>query len=206
LDSDGDGVVDRLEQCPDTPKGATVDAAGCPSDSDRDGILDGLDQCADTPAGARVDSVGCPIVTSLQEQALVDDGIIRLANLHFSSGKAEIHPDDFPVLDEVGEILVRWPMAQIEIGGHTDAQGSDEKNQLLSEQRAQAVRDYLATKFADLGAERLTVKGHGETQPVADNATPEGRAQNRRVEFKVLNRDETRAETERRMGGKPKSD
>jgi outer membrane protein OmpA-like peptidoglycan-associated protein len=205
-DTDSDGVFDGPDKCPDTPKGATVDAQGCPTDSDRDGILDGLDTCPDTPANAKVDSVGCPIVTSATEQALVDEGIIRLGNLHFASSKAEINPEDFAALDAVGEVLQRWPMAQVEVGGHTDAQGNDAKNQTLSEQRAQAVLDYLKAKFAELGADRLVVKGYGETQPVADNSTPEGRAQNRRVEFKVLNREEIQQEIQRRMGGKPKSE
>ena len=59
-DSDKDGVIDRLDACPGTPIGATVDARGCPSDADHDGVFDGLDKCADTPAGATVDSTGCP--------------------------------------------------------------------------------------------------------------------------------------------------
>jgi outer membrane protein OmpA-like peptidoglycan-associated protein len=205
-DTDGDGVFDGPDKCPGTPKGATVDALGCPLDGDHDGIFDGLDQCADTPAGAKVDSVGCPIVTSPTEQAMVDGGVIRLTDLHFASSKAEVNPEDFASLDAVGEVLQRWPMAQVEGGGHTDAQGADAKNQVLSEQRAQAVLEYLKTKFTDLNPERLTVKGYGETQPVADNATPEGRAQNRRVEFKVLNREEIQQEIQRRMGGKPKSE
>jgi OOP family OmpA-OmpF porin len=60
LDTDGDGVYDGLDQCPDTPKGATVDAKGCPSDADGDGVYDGIDQCPDTPKGATVDAKGCP--------------------------------------------------------------------------------------------------------------------------------------------------
>jgi outer membrane protein OmpA-like peptidoglycan-associated protein len=88
----------------------------------------------------------------------------------------------------VGEILTRWPQLEIEIGGHSDAQGDDEFNLVLSRSRAQAVYDYLSSHFPGLRLGQFVVRGYGETQPVASNDTPEGRARNRRVEFRVLNR------------------
>jgi OOP family OmpA-OmpF porin len=96
------------------------------------------------------------------------------------------------MLDETGEILSRWPQLRIEVGGHTDSRGSDELNRSLSEQRAQAVADYLLWRFPQISSSQLRVRGYGESTPVASNSTAEGRALNRRVELTVLNREELR--------------
>lgn len=197
LDSDGDKVFDGLDQCEDTPKGCTVDATGCPADADADGVCDGVDTCPDTPADVRVDAQGCPIVLTEKETELLDTGMIRLQNINFDSGKATLKPESFAALDEVGDILLRWPGLRIEIGGHTDSQGSDAFNQKLSEDRAAAVREYLLGKFPTLNAEQLTSAGYGESTPVAPNDTAFNRAKNRRVEFKVLNTEALKRETEK---------
>ena len=120
IDTDGDGVPDGIDQCPDTPKGATVDLKGCPIDTDGDGVYDGLDQCPNTPKGAVVDAKGCPIEVVERETELFDTGLIRLENVNFETGKATLMPDAFPTLDAVGAVLVKWPQLKIEIGGHTD--------------------------------------------------------------------------------------
>ena len=187
LDSDGDGVFDGLDQCENTQKGCTVNAQGCTTDTDGDGVCDGLDQCADTPATARVDSKGCPIVVSEKETQLLETGMIRLQDVNFDTGKSTIKEDSYAVLDDVGNILTKWPELRIEIGGHTDSQGGDALNQTLSEARAKAVLDYMTGKFPTLNPEQFTSAGYGETKPVASNGTVLGRAKNRRVEFKVLN-------------------
>jgi len=197
IDSDGDGVYDGLDQCANTPAGCKVDANGCPMDSDNDGVCDGLDKCPDTPAGAKVDATGCPIVVSEKETELLDTGMIRLHEVNFASGKAVLTPDSYPALDEVGQILSKWPELKIEVGGHTDSQGVPAKNQKLSEQRAQAVLDYLTKKFPDLKADQFTVKGYGQTKPIAPNNTALGRAKNRRVEFVVLNKEALKRETQK---------
>jgi len=186
-DSDGDGVLDGVDQCPDTPAGATIDDSGCPSDSDGDGALDGLAQCPDTPSHLQVDETGCPIAITATETELLDTGMIRTSLVTFGSGSDELKTKSFGELLKIGETLINWPELRVEIGGHTDAQGSDELNQKLSEKRAQAVLDYLGSRFPDINSEQYTVVGYGESLPVADNATAEGRARNRRVEFKVLN-------------------
>jgi outer membrane protein OmpA-like peptidoglycan-associated protein len=201
-DNDGDGIQDSQDKCPDEAedKDGFEDEDGCPDlDNDGDAVPDSLDKCADTPQGTRVDAEGCPIAATPQEAQLLDTGIIRLSNVQFETSKAEIRPESGRVLDEVVGILGRWQMARVEIAGHTDARGSDVKNQELSEQRARAVLDYLRAKFPALDAILLQARGYGESQPVADNATDEGRAQNRRVEFRLLNRDEIQAEIQRRM-------
>ena len=198
LDSDGDGVYDGLDKCPNTPKGAVVDSAGCPKDSDGDGVPDGLDKCPDTPAGARVDADGCPIVVTEKETELLDTGMIRLQNVNFETGKADLLPEAYPALDEVGAILLKWPQLKIEVGGHTDSRGTKVRNQALSEARAAAVRDYLLKKFPNLVADQLTSKGYGASKPIAPNTTALNRAKNRRVEFVVLNKDVLRKEVEKR--------
>jgi OmpA-OmpF porin, OOP family len=191
-------VYDGLDQCPDTPVGCTVDANGCPMDADADGVCDGKDKCPNTPAGAKVDADGCPIVVSEKETELLDTGMIRLHEVNFATGKAVLTPDSYPALDEVGNILLKWPELKVEVGGHTDSQGTPAKNQKLSEQRAQAVLDYLKGKFPDLKADQYTAKGYGQTKPIAPNNTSLGRAKNRRVEFVVLNKEALKRETERR--------
>lgn len=156
------------------------------SDRDGDGVLDSRDECPDTPRGTKVDEKGCPL--SEKEIVLLDTGTLTLDDVHFETNKAVILPESYAALDEIGEILEKWDELQIEIGGHTDNQGEEDYNLDLSGQRAQAVLDYLTSKFA-IDPGQYVARGYGETQPVAGNDTPEGRAVNRRVEFKVLNRE-----------------
>jgi outer membrane protein OmpA-like peptidoglycan-associated protein len=185
-DSDHDGVPDTEDRCPDTPHGVSVDTAGCPGDLDHDGIPDNEDRCPDTPIGTRVDRNGCPM--SEKESELLDTGTLRLDNVYFDTDKSTIKAESHAVLDEVGEILDKWPELRIEIGGHTDNTGTPAYNRDLSQARAEAVLDYLTSKYS-LKKDQYTSKGYGETKPVASNDTSEGRARNRRVEFKVQNRE-----------------
>ena len=197
-DTDGDGVLDGLDQCPNTPKGATVDAKGCPSDSDGDGVPDGIDQCPNTPAGLKVDANGCPIEVTEKETEMLDTGMIRLQNVNFDTGKSTIKPDSYPVLDDVGKVLLQYPMLTMEVGGHTDNTGAKAKNVALSEQRAKAVLDYIEQKFPALDKSHFTAVGYGPEVPVASNGTALGRAKNRRVEFRVTNKDVLKIEREKR--------
>ena len=197
-DTDGDAVLDGIDQCADTPKGCTVDAKGCPSDADGDGVCDGLDQCADTPAGLKVDEKGCVIELVERETEMMDTGRIRLQNINFDTGKATLKPESFQPLDVVGTLLGQWPTLKIEIGGHTDDVGGDAVNRKLSQARAQSVLDYMKGKYAAIDAARFTVKGYGESRPMVPNVNDASRAQNRRVEFTVLNKEVLRKEVERR--------
>ena len=197
-DTDGDGVPDRRDKCPDTPRGAKVDVNGCPLDSDGDGVYDGIDQCPDTPAGLKVDATGCPIEVKERETELLDTGMIRLQNVNFETNKADILPESDPTLDAVGMLLTQWPQLKLEIGGHTDARGSAQHNQKLSETRAASVKSYLLAKFTKLSADQFTTRGYGESKPIAPNTNELGWAKNRRVEFVVLNRDVLKQEIERR--------
>jgi len=180
MDSDGDGVADGVDKCPDTPRGAKVDANGCPTDGDGDGVFDGIDKCPETTPGKKVDEKGCEILFAQERATLVLD------NVNFELSSAELTAPSRKILDSVVQALVQsYADISLEVSGHTDSSGSAGYNQRLSQQRAESVRDYLASK--GIGAERLTAKGYGESQPIADNATDEGSARNRRVELKRLN-------------------
>jgi outer membrane protein OmpA-like peptidoglycan-associated protein len=189
-DSDGDGVCDSVDKCPDTVKGCKVDVTGCPIDSDGDGVCDGLDKCPDTPLGTKVLADGCPPSEVQQREIeLLDTGLIRLQDVKFATAKADILPESHHALDVVGEVLSKWPQLKIEIGGHCDSRGSDAYNLGLSRRRVNSVRAYLLQHFSKLEATQFTTKGYGESQPLVPNTSPANMAQNRRVEFKVLNKE-----------------
>ena len=126
------------------------------------------------PASAPVDGTVCQQLFS---------GLLAKGKIRFESGRATIDPDSAGLLDRLIETALRCPSANIEIAGHTDADGEDGFNQALSEKRAQAVTDFLVK--AGLPAERFTAMGYGSTQPIATNDTDEGKAQNRRIDFLV---------------------
>jgi outer membrane protein OmpA-like peptidoglycan-associated protein len=190
IDTDGDGVCDGLDTCPGTIKGCTVDAHGCPSDSDGDGVCDGLDQCPGTVAGVKVESDGCPPSEVKQrETELLDTGMIRLQDVHFETAKSNILPESYHALDVVGEVLAKWPQLKIEVGGHCDSRGTDAYNLGLSRRRVASVRSYLLAKFPKLEAAQMTSKGYGESRPLVPNDSPANMAQNRRVEFVVINKE-----------------
>jgi len=198
LDSDGDGVVDGIDQCDSTARGCKVDAKGCPIDSDNDGVCDGLDQCPDTSPNLKVDANGCPIEVSERETELLDTGMMRMSDIQFESGKADLKPQYEAALDVIGQVLMKWPELKIEIGGHTDSRGSAASNQKLSESRVKTVLEYLLKKFPTLRPEQYTIRGYGESRPVVPNVSPEAMARNRRVEFVVQNREVLKREIERR--------
>ncbi|MDH3747311.1 MAG: OmpA family protein [Gammaproteobacteria bacterium] len=173
MDSDGDGVPDGTDKCPNTPRGAEVDADGCELDSDGDGVVDRLDECPDTPQGAPVDNRGCEV-----------EGEYVLEGVNFESNSDRLLAGATNVLDDVVVTLKRYPDIRFEVAGHTDSDGSAEYNESLSARRAQTVHDYLAANGIDVS--RMTVRGYGEVQPIADNSTSAGKAQNRRVALNVV--------------------
>ncbi len=109
---------------------------------------------------------------------------VRLKNIYFDFNKTTLKPESFTELNKVVDFLQSNPTVEIEIAGHTDSKGTDEYNKTLSQGRSQSVVDYLAQQGIDMG--RLTAKGYGESKPIDTNDTPEGQANNRRVEFTVL--------------------
>lgn len=164
VDSDGDGVPDDLDQCPGTPAGEPVNEVGCP--------LPKKPECKTPEAGQPITLEGC---------AAGDKIVLRGVNFEFD--KSRLTSNAKTILDGVGDALTAAPSVTVEIGGHTDSKGSDQYNQKLSEKRATSVVQYLVGKGVDSG--RMTSVGYGESQPVADNETDEGRELNRRVELKV---------------------
>lgn len=168
VDSDGDGVTDDRDRCPDTPAGVKVDAQGCPLDTDGDGVYDYLDKCPGTPVGAKADARGCWV----------------LKGVTFDTGKSSIKPLSFPILDEVVLIMKKNPGLKVEVQGHTDNRGDEKYNQKLSENRARSVMEYI--KKEGIEQHRLSFVGYGFSKPAASNSTAEGRAQNRRVELNPI--------------------
>ncbi len=144
-----------------------------PVDTDGDGVVDSLDRCANTLKGARVDSKGCA------EKAQT----FKLEGVNFRSGSDQLTGDSIENLSDVAAFLKSQPELRVELAGHTDAQGSAIFNMQLSQKRADAVKTFLVR--AGINPDRLRAVGYGETTPVATNATPDGRATNRRVEFKI---------------------
>lgn len=124
-----------------------------------------------------------PLPAETAPLAAVDKTPVVLRNVFFETGSAALRPESTPELDHLVALLQQNPSLKIQINGHTDNVGSDAENLKLSEQRAKAVYSYLISK--SIPAERLKYKGFGESQPIADNATEEGRKENRRTEFVI---------------------
>lgn len=174
-DSDSDGVSNDLDRCPGTAPGIEVDAAGCERDDDDDGVANRFDDCPDTLSGVRVDVHGCEI-----------RAIIELQGVTFASNSDILLPGSEAVLTDAVATLLKYPELQIEVAGYTDSDGAANFNLGLSQRRAFTVRDYLINAGVD--PTRLSARGYGETTPLSDNDTATGKAANRRVELRILDR------------------
>jgi outer membrane protein OmpA-like peptidoglycan-associated protein len=185
FDNDLDGIPDSLDKCINEPedKDSFQDEDGCPDpDNDKDGIADSLDKCPNEPEvfNGLKDDDGCP--DTIQPKAKeIQRGRVVLRGVNFETGKAILTGDSYTILDQVYESLVEWPEIKIEIVGHTDAIGGRQYNRKLSFNRANSVRSYLTSK--GIAGERLIAIGKGPDEPIADNKTADGRAENRRVEL-----------------------
>ena len=190
LDNDGDGVPDKKDACPDEAedKDGWKDGDGCPDpDNDGDGILDVSDKCPNEKEvfNGLDDDDGCPDKAKVEITA---QKIEILEKVNFRTGKAAIMKDSYDLLDQVANVFIQYPrIRKVQVEGHTDDVGAAKANQRLSQARAAAVVKYLVAK--GVAAERLVAVGFGEDKPIADNSTPEGRAENRRVEFNILAQD-----------------
>ena len=177
-DTDGDGVNDEMDKCPSVAGVAKYD--GCPiPDTDGDGVNDEVDRCP-TRAGDAANQ-GCPVIA----KEVIEKVNYAAKNVFFATGSYKLMPKSFSSLDAVVALLKADESLMIDIEGHTDAQGSDESNQVLSDNRAGAVKTYLVSK--GIAETRLKSAGFGETKPVADNTSAAGRAKNRRTEMIVRN-------------------
>ncbi len=169
-DLDYDGVPDEDDECPDTMIGVEVDYKGCELDSDDDGVVDSKDRCPDTSRDFVVDEYGCPKTATLKAT--------------FGSSMYNISDKLLSDLEEFSLFLKENRAYQVIIYGYTDSIGSVESNKVLSQNRANAVKEAL--KRHGIRRTRLTAIGRGEADPVADNADREGRAINRRIEVELL--------------------
>ena len=205
VDSDGDGVMDRMDLCANTPEGAPVDRYGCISDQDGDGVTDDIDECPNTVSGAAIYVNGCErdddgdnVVNHLDEcpntraNAPVDASgceigtTVELRGVNFASSSDRLLSGAEQVLDDAIRWLRKNPHLIVEVAGHTDSDGAAAANLGLSERRAYTVRDYLIN--GGVNPASLTARGYGESEPIADNRTAEGKAENRRVELRILNK------------------
>jgi OmpA-OmpF porin, OOP family len=187
LDRDDDGILDKDDKCPDNPedKDGIEDEDGCPEeDADKDGVLDIEDACPIVPGVKNKDPEknGCP---AEKKKIVVGKNEIKLLEpIQFEYNKATILKVSFELLDEVVELMKERDSLRLGVYGHTDNQGGVDYNKRLSEQRAASVVKYLVGK--GIAENRLESAGYGMERPMMDNGTEEGRAKNRRVEFKIL--------------------
>ena len=184
-DNDQDGILDDSDKCPNEPEDfdGFEDEDGCPEpDNDQDGILDADDKCPNDPEDmdGDQDEDGCPDLAAKWDgcQLKLDDKV------YFKTAKWDIDPKSFGLLDDVAKALNEGDnkKVSIEIGGHTDSKGSSKYNKKLSQRRVNSVLEYLTGKGIDRS--RMSAVGYGEDQPIDTNRTNEGRARNRRVEFR----------------------
>lgn len=175
-DTDGDGLYDYEDKCIQV-KGPKENN-GCPwPDTDGDGVYDKDDQCPKIFGVA--ENKGCPQL----EKKEIETVKYAFENLEFETGKDIIRKSSYASLNALADLLVKKANYGLRIEGHTDNVGSDENNLILSNKRANAVKNYLAKKGVDAG--KLEAYGYGESRPVATNDTPEGRQKNRRVEMTI---------------------
>jgi len=199
IDTDGDGVADSLDKCPNTPKGVEVDKNGCVIDSDVDGVPNYLDKCSHTPLGVKVDKKGCAIdsdndgvVDYLDKcpntpkgMKVNDKGCAISYNfgINFDNDSSKIKPQYMQKIEKFAEFLKKHPDVKAEIQGYTDNKGNEKYNLILSQKRAKAI--YEALIKLGVNKNQITWAGYGEENPIASNDTTEGKAKNRRVVAKI---------------------
>lgn len=176
-DTDGDGITDNIDKCPE--KKGLISNLGCPSlDSDGDGINDEFDDCPLTKGEESND--GCPIVSEVEQKAIER----AIASLEFETGRAVILKTSYAALDILVMMLQEKQDWTILLEGHTDDVGDDLANMRLSKERAESVADYMIKKGVQ--SKQIQVQFYGETKPIAENNSEQGRRMNRRVEMKFL--------------------
>ncbi len=205
-DDDNDGVLNSIDTCPATPAGNKVDSTGCSIvvdlDDDNDGVINSMDKCPTTPAGNKVDSRGCCVDGDDDNDGVLNsvdkcpttpasnevnvDGCCEIVNLHikFKFNSFDVTSDSDDNIQEFVDFMKRNDNYDAKIIGHTDSYGSEAYNQVLSEKRANAVKNIIINKGVD--SARVSSEGKGELSPITTNNTRDGRAQNRRIEAKLI--------------------
>lgn len=180
VDPDKDGVPLPCDQCPTEPG---VKPDGCPiRDKDGDGIFDDKDKCINEPETKNgfEDEDGCP--DKIPEAVKKFSGVVE--GIYFDKAKAIVRPQSKGVLANAAKVLKDYPSISLEISGHTSSEGDAAVNQRLSQERADAVKQWLVDN--GVPSERVKTRGAGSDEPIADNKTAAGREKNRRIEFKVM--------------------
>lgn len=174
-DGDGDGVPDIEDDCPDVF--GTKDNRGCPVQAAVQAVA-----ASSAPAAADMSRPATAEAPKLVE--VREDRIEVKQPLQFKPNRAVLLTDSLPLLQEVAQALKQAKAVRVRVEGHTDRVGERDENLKLSQARAQVVREYLVTQGVD--AARLSAEGYGWSRPIASNVTKEGRSQNRRVEFRIV--------------------
>ena len=203
-DDDSDGILNSVDECPDTEANLDVNEQGCfvDGDEDNDGVLDSKDICANTPPESIVDADGCTVDgdddndgilnsidecpnTSDQVNSIDEVGCVKEFNMqiNFKRKSFDVDEQSNENIKTFADYLNSNMIFTTKIVGYTDSMGLKADNQLLSENRAQTVKDALVEN--GVSTDRITVEGRGEANPIADNQTDEGRAQNRRIEAEL---------------------
>lgn len=176
-DTDGDGIPDKDDKCPTVAGPASNN--GCPElDTDKDGVLDKDDKCP-TIAGPASNN-GCPEMKA----EVVAQINLAVKNIQFETNSDNLTALSIPIINNVADILSKYPNYGVNITGHTDSDGAASSNLTLSDKRAKKCLTYLVSKGIE--ANRLTAQGYGETKPIASNKTKAGKQANRRVEFDLV--------------------
>ena len=176
-DTDGDGIADKDDKCPDVA--GPAENGGCPwPDTDGDGVLDKDDLCPEVAGPAS--NKGCPEPDEKEQKQLNQ----YAKTILFDTGKATIKFQSAEVLNQIINVLKKYPNSRFRIEGHTDSTGKKAKNMILSQNRADAVKVYLIQGGID--ASRLESQGFGPEKPIASNKNKKGRELNRRVEINLI--------------------
>ena len=176
-DTDGDGIADKDDKCPDVA--GPAENGGCPwPDTDGDGVLDKDDLCPEVAGPAS--NKGCPEPDENEQKQLNQ----YAKTILFDTGKATIKFQSAEVLNQIINVLKKYPNSRFRIEGHTDSTGKKAKNMILSQNRADAVKVYLIQGGIDAG--RLESQGFGPDRPIASNKNKKGRELNRRVEINLI--------------------
>ncbi len=177
MDSDGDGVHDGIDKC--IQLAGVVENDGCPADSDGDGVYDVDDKCPNL-AGVPENN-GCPKVQIAEEDMTILQAAMK--SVEFETGKATLKGPSTKVLSQVAATLKKYPQYKLSIEGHTDNVGDANANLQLSKARAKSCHDYLVQQ--GVKSYRMSHSGYGQSRPIADNGSADGRQTNRRVEFSL---------------------
>jgi outer membrane protein OmpA-like peptidoglycan-associated protein len=194
-DNDRDGIADGEDNCPMEPEDRDhwADDDGCPDDdNDGDGVEDGQDECPNDPEvkNGFEDEDGCPDEATKKKLVVVKRDRIEITDkVYFQFDSDRILPRSYELLDNVARVINEHSeIPSIFIEGHTDSDGNDEYNLALSDRRAKSVLRYLVDN-GQVASDRLRAKGFGESKPIAENNSDEGKATNRRVEFRIVDKD-----------------